>query len=65
MNYFTKPVEEGRQYEVTIDAEGSKGDGIAHIDGFVVFVNGAKSGAKHKIKITAVRRTFAVGEIVK
>ena len=65
MDYFTKPVEEGREYEITIDAEGSKGDGIAHIDGFVVFVKGAKAGGKHKIKITAVRRTFAVGEILK
>ncbi len=65
MVFFTKPVEEGKEYEVTIDAQGNKGDGIAHIEGFVVFVNGAKAGEKVKVKITAVRRTFAVGEVVK
>lgn len=60
-----KPIDEGKEYEVTIDAQGNKGDGIAHIDGFVVFVKGAKAGESVKVRITAVRRTFAVGEIVK
>jgi predicted RNA-binding protein with TRAM domain len=58
------PVEEGTEYEVTIDAQGTKGDGIAHIEGFVIFIPNAKIGEKIKIKITALRRTFAVGERV-
>jgi len=58
------PVEEGNEYEVTIDAQGTKGDGIAHIEGFVIFVPNAKIGEKIRIKITALRRTFAVGERV-
>jgi predicted RNA-binding protein with TRAM domain len=58
------PVEEGKEYEVTIDAQGSKGDGIAHYEGFVIFVTHAKVGDKVKVKITALRRTFAIGEIV-
>jgi predicted RNA-binding protein with TRAM domain len=61
---FAKPVEEGKEYDVTIDAQGSKGDGIAHIEGFVVFVPNAKVGQSVKIRITAVKRTFAVGELV-
>lgn len=58
------PVEEGGEYDVTIDAQGSKGDGIAHIEEFVVFVPNAKIGEKIRIKITALRRTFAIGEKV-
>lgn len=58
------PVEEGKEYEVTIDAQGSKGDGIAHYEGFVIFIANAKVGDKVKVKITALRRTFAIGEIV-
>jgi predicted RNA-binding protein with TRAM domain len=58
------PVDEGKEYEVTIDAQGSKGDGIAHYEGFVIFIPNAKVGEKVKVKITALRRTFAIGEIV-
>ena len=31
------PVEENKEYEVLIQAVGGKGDGIARIQGFVVF----------------------------
>ncbi|MEM3555117.1 MAG: TRAM domain-containing protein [Candidatus Micrarchaeia archaeon] len=62
---MSAPVEEGKEYEVTIDAQGSKGDGIAHYEGFVIFVPNAKVGEKVKVKITALRRTFAIGEIVR
>ncbi|MFH1470316.1 MAG: TRAM domain-containing protein [Candidatus Micrarchaeota archaeon] len=65
MAYLDVPVEKGKEYEVTIDAQGNKGDGIAHFEGFVVFVKDAGVGEKVKIKITAVHRTFALGEVVK
>ncbi len=64
MNGIGRPVEEGKAYEVTIDAQGAKGDGIAHVEGFVVFVAGGKEGKKYRVKIKAVKRTFALGEIV-
>ncbi|MCX8194750.1 MAG: TRAM domain-containing protein [Candidatus Micrarchaeota archaeon] len=64
MDGIGRPVEEGKEYEVIIDAKGAKGDGIAHIEGFVIFVPNAEVGEKVKIKITAVKRTFAVGEKV-
>ena len=60
--YGAKPVEEGKEYDVTIDAQGAKGDGIAHIDGFVVFVPGVKVGETVKVRITALRNRFAIGE---
>ena len=57
------PVEKDKEYDVVIDAQGSKGDGIAHIQGFVVFIPNAKMGDKVKIKVTGVMRTFATGEV--
>lgn len=59
-----KPVKVGDEYEVEIKEVGSKGDGIARIKNFVVFVTGAKMGDKIKIKITDVRGRFATAEKV-
>ena len=57
-----KPIKVGEEYDVEIKETGSKGDGIARINNFVVFVNGAKLGEKIHIKITDVRDRFAIGE---
>jgi len=59
-----KPVKVGEEYEVEISEVGSRGDGIARVKNFVVFVNGAKQGEKIKIKIKEVRMRFAIGEKV-
>jgi predicted RNA-binding protein with TRAM domain len=61
---FHKPVKEGEQYDVTIEAVGEKGDGIAKVEGFVVFVPGAKEGDKVKVKIDRLLRKFAIGSVV-
>ena len=60
-----KPVEVGKEYELEITEKGSKGDGIARIQGFVVFVSGGNTGDKVKVKITSVANRFALGEVVK
>ncbi|MBI2546848.1 MAG: TRAM domain-containing protein [Candidatus Aenigmarchaeota archaeon] len=57
-----KPVKVGEEYDVEIKETGSKGDGIARINNFVVFVNGAKLGEKIHIKIKDVRNKYAIGE---
>ncbi len=62
MDGIGRPVEEGKVYEVTIDAKSARGDGIAHVEGFVIFVANANVGEKMKVKVTAVKRTFAIGE---
>lgn len=64
MDGIGRPVEEGKVYELTIDAKGAKGDGIAHLEGFVIFVSGGEAGKTVKVKITAVKRTFAIGQVV-
>jgi predicted RNA-binding protein with TRAM domain len=57
-----KPIKVGEEYDVEITEMGSKGDGIARIKNFVVFVNGTKQGDKVHIRITNVRNRFAIGE---
>lgn len=59
-----KPVNVGEEYDVEISEVGSRGDGIARVKNFVVFVNGVKQGDKVRIKIKEVRNRFAIGEKV-
>jgi predicted RNA-binding protein with TRAM domain len=57
-----KPVEIGKEYDVQIAEISRQGDGIARIQGFVIFVKGAKVGEKTKIRITNVGARFAMAE---
>ncbi len=59
-----KPVREGEEHDVTIEAVGSRGDGIAKIQGFIIFVPGTKVGQHLKVRITGVRPNFATAKIV-
>lgn len=59
------PVSVGETYEVKIENIGREGDGIARIEGFVVFVPNTKVGDRVKIKITKVSRRVAFGEVVR
>ncbi len=56
------PVNEGEEYDVKIEDTGRDGDGITKIEGFVIFVSGAKVGDEVKIRITSTRRNFAFAE---
>jgi len=58
-----KPVKKGEIHKVTISEVSRRGDGIARIKNFVVFVPGAKKGEKVKIKIKEVRGNHATAEI--
>ncbi|MBM3229059.1 TRAM domain-containing protein [Candidatus Parvarchaeota archaeon] len=57
-----KPVKVGDEIDVTIEAVAAKGDGIAKKDGFVIFVPGAAMGETCKVKVTDVRRRFAIAQ---
>lgn len=54
----------GKEYNVTITEISKRGDGIAKIEGFIIFVRGAKEGQKARIKITQVGNRYANGQIV-
>lgn len=57
-----KPIKVGEEYDVEINEVGARGDGIARIKNFVVFVANTKKGEKTRIKIKEVRNRFAIGE---
>ncbi len=58
------PVKVGDEVEVTIEGVGEKGDGIAKINRFVIFVAGTKQGETVKVRITKVFRKVGFGEVV-
>ena len=58
------PVEVGKEYEAEIEDISRRGDGIAKIEGFVIFVANAKKGEHVKFKITKIGRRFATAEVV-
>ena len=59
-----KPVETGKEYDVQITETSRKGDGIARVQGFVIFVKDGKVGQNTKVKVTNVGARFATAEIV-
>lgn len=61
---FDKPVSEGDVVDVDVEDLGSKGDGIARVEGFVVFVPGAEVDTTYEVEITSVGNKFAFAEIV-
>ncbi|WP_456370597.1 TRAM domain-containing protein [Geoglobus sp.] len=58
------PVQVGDVREVRIENIGSGGDGIARIDGYVVFVPGVKVDDVVTVKITKVLRKYGFAEVV-
>ena len=63
-NFGPKPVETGKEYDVQITEISRKGDGIARIQGFVIFVKNGKVGQNAKIRVIQVGNRFATAEIV-
>lgn len=48
------PVKVDEEIDVRIEAVGEKGDGIAKVKGFVLFIPGAKEGEECRVKVTRV-----------
>ena len=59
-----KPVELDKEYEAEIEDISRRGDGIAKIEGFIIFVPNTKQGERVKFKIIRVGSRFAIGELV-
>ncbi len=60
----SSPLNVGDTYDVKIEDIGREGDGIARVEGFVVFVPNAKKGDSVKIRITKVSRRVGFAEVV-
>jgi predicted RNA-binding protein with TRAM domain len=65
MNQGPKPVEVGKEYDVELTELSRRGDGVAKIQGFIIFVKGGKVGDKVKIKIETVGPRFATAIAVR
>ena len=63
-SFGPKPVEAGKEYDLEITETSRQGDGIARVQGFVIFVKNAKTGQKVRAKITNVGARFATAEPV-
>jgi len=62
--FIPKPVEVGKEYEVNIEELSSRGEGIARVEGLVIFVPKTKQGEHVKIKVKRISRRFAEAEVV-
>ncbi len=52
------PVEKNKEYVACIDSVSSDGNGVAHIDGFAVFVPQTVDGDKIKMLVVKVQKNF-------
>lgn len=59
-----KPVEVGKEYEVQISEISNRGDGIARVQGFIIFVKDGKVSENVKIRVVSVGDRFAKAELV-
>lgn len=58
----SRPVKENQDIEVFIDDIGSRGDGIARIEGYLIFVPRSKIGERVRVKIRSAGEKFALAE---
>ena len=56
------PVRKGQEIDVVINDIGTRGDGIARIQNFLIFVPQAKVGENLKVRILSVGKKFAIAE---
>ena len=61
----TIPVEKNRNYIVDITGLTSEGLGVAKIEGFTVFVEGALPKEQSEIRIVKVLKSYAFGKLLK
>lgn len=58
------PVTVGAEYDAKIEDTAREGDGIARVEGFVIFVPGTQVGDQVKFQVDRVMRRFAIGHKV-
>ena len=59
-----KPVEVGKEYEVDVTEISRQGDGVARVQGFVVFVKNGEVKQNVKVKVEQVGNRFATATLV-
>ena len=64
MQDMSAPVKVGDEIQVTINAVGAKGDGIARVKGFVLFIAGTRQGDVVTVRVTRVLQNVGFAEVV-
>ncbi len=59
-----KPVKVGEELDVLVSEVSRRGDGVARIQGFVIFIPNTKQGMQAKIRIKEIRPSFATAELI-
>jgi len=54
----------GEEIDVTVSELSRRGDGVARIQGFVIFIPNTKQGMQAKIRIKEIRPNFATAELI-
>lgn len=62
--FGSKPVEVGKEYDVQVTETSYKGDGVARVQGFVIFVKNGRAGENVRVRVNSVGSRFAIAEIV-
>ncbi len=64
MDQMGVQVKEDEEYNVKIEVIGNKGDGIAKIENYTIFVPRTKVGDQVKIRIKSALPNFAFAEVI-
>ncbi|MGL5417534.1 MAG: 23S rRNA (uracil(1939)-C(5))-methyltransferase RlmD [Clostridium sp.] len=57
-------VDKNKEYTLDIISQGYEGEGIAKIDGYPIFVEGALKGEKANVRIVKTKKNYAYGKLV-
>lgn len=57
-------IEKNKEYILDIISQGYEGEGIAKIEGYPIFIEGALQGEKVKVKIVKVKKSYAYGKLL-
>lgn len=57
-----KPIKVGEEVDVEITSTGSRGDGVAKVEGYTIFVKGAQEGDRCRIRINRCFPNFAIAD---
>lgn len=58
------PVSVGEELDVMIEAVGEKGDGVAKVKGFVLFIPNVKEGQNVKVRVSKVLRKVGFADVI-
>jgi len=60
--FNSPPVSQGEELDIHIEAVGEKGDGVAKIKGFVLFIPNTQAGEDCRVRITKVLQKVGFAE---